>query len=830
MSFIEGEITVQFGGAVGPAGPAGNAVPIAANTVLANKTGDVANPTGTSIAELRTLLEIPAIVETASGLASATGLTTGQLVDLRGYLAEGDGGGQTLIYYSTGRAAKVSEFTTNGRTFIDNGFRFAGGGDSYFEAVNTTQVIATRFGVFPTPPGATEINCAPRFNAMLETCRSQFDANVMRGNYTVHLPPGIFIIGSKLIVKSGVGIIGSNAGTRIQKATSWTGDQYAFDFQGMTSGYCMLCTVKGLTISGGGAFRAFNLGISSVDAVNSLTFLQNEISEIILDCYEGLIGGNYTYSQSNKFSNWMSVGTIKTMIAATGNQNLIEYFDKEGTTSADEGPYIQWSGWTLKIGGTDYSGPSSGLRIVQCIIEGGGSALKHGISLTSCEQVHIEGIHIEYTACNGYWMKLLNCRNIFIYGYIFHGGTVVSSVYRTNKLSIVNTPGVNYDIFDGSDTVDLFDDVEIDADSSLKINKYITSTGSSVRYAGTNVEIDTVINRQMASAGYLGDGFSDTSIVHYAGANLLRNPSFEAGASSWSFDHSGDSSVVTYPDSTVASGKMMTVTRTANGVSYIYQGVSFFAGVPMTLTALVKCTSGSASAYVAPFISGGGLDGAALPYNTAAVGKGWQLLSTTFTPVSSAAGNVGFRSAAGLAFSLDAVCCTIGKHGQLDQTDFQSMQLSGKYVDFGAAAPTTGTFVVGSIRINSSPTVNGVLCWVCTTAGTPGTWTPIYSGVATDGALVVGRLQVGALNHIDFNGLGNNFLSGITYFRDGSGVAKGSFDGNTGSIATTASTTARAPLNLPHGTAPTAPVDGDIWTTSAGLYVRINGATVGPLS
>jgi hypothetical protein len=478
----------------------------------------------------------------------------------------------------------------------------------------------------------------------------------------------------------------------------------------------------------------------------------------------------------------MSVGAIKTMIAATGNQNVIEYFDKEGTTSSDAGPYIQWSGWTLKIGGTDYSGPSSGLRIVQCIIEGGGSALKHGISLTSCEQVHIEGIHIEYTACNGYWMKLLNSRNIFIYGYIFHGGTVVSSVYRTNKLSIVNTPGVNYDIFDGSDTADLFDDVEIDADSSLKINKYITSTGSSVRYVGTNVEVETVINRQMASAGYLGDGFSDTSIVHYAGSNLLRNPSFEAGDSSWSFDHSGDSSVVTYPDSTVASGKMMTVTRTANGVSYIYQGVSFFAGVPMTLTALVNCTSGSASAYVAPFISGGGLDGAALPYNTAAVGKGWQLVSITFTPISSGAGNVGFRSAAGLVFSLDACCCTIGKHGQLDQTDFQSMQLSGKYVDFGAAAPTTGTFVVGSIRINSSPTVNGILCWVCTTAGTPGTWTAIYSGVATDGALVVGRLQVGTLNHINFSGAGNNYFSGITYFRDGSGVQTGYFDGNTGLI------------------------------------------------
>lgn len=40
----------------------------------------------------------------------------------------------------------------------------------------------------------------------------------------------------------------------------------------------------------------------------------------------------------------------------------------------------------------------------------------------------------------------------------------------------------------------------------------------------------------------------------------------------------------------------------------------------------------------------------------------------------------------------------------------------------------------------------------------------------------------------------------------------------------------RASLRLRHGVAPTSPNDGDLWTTTAGLYVRINGVTVGPLS
>jgi len=45
-----------------------------------------------------------------------------------------------------------------------------------------------------------------------------------------------------------------------------------------------------------------------------------------------------------------------------------------------------------------------------------------------------------------------------------------------------------------------------------------------------------------------------------------------------------------------------------------------------------------------------------------------------------------------------------------------------------------------------------------------------------------------------------------------------------------AGTTALSSLRMAHGAAPTSPVDGDMWTTTAGLYVRINGATVGPLS
>jgi len=51
-----------------------------------------------------------------------------------------------------------------------------------------------------------------------------------------------------------------------------------------------------------------------------------------------------------------------------------------------------------------------------------------------------------------------------------------------------------------------------------------------------------------------------------------------------------------------------------------------------------------------------------------------------------------------------------------------------------------------------------------------------------------------------------------------------------GEIFTPASSSSRAGINLPHGVAPTSPVNGDCWTTTLGLYCYINGVTVGPYS
>lgn len=52
----------------------------------------------------------------------------------------------------------------------------------------------------------------------------------------------------------------------------------------------------------------------------------------------------------------------------------------------------------------------------------------------------------------------------------------------------------------------------------------------------------------------------------------------------------------------------------------------------------------------------------------------------------------------------------------------------------------------------------------------------------------------------------------------------------TGELFATASTAMQSGFNLTPGVAPSIPANGDLWTTSVGLYIQINGSTVGPLA
>jgi hypothetical protein len=111
------------------------------------------------------------------------------------------------------------------------------------------------------------------------------------------------------------------------------------------------------------------------------------------------------------------------------------------------------------------------------------------------------------------------------------------------------------------------------------------------------------------------------------------------------------------------------------------------------------------------------------------------------------------------------------------------------------------------------------------------------------GLYVIGYRSTGTIGtqygfHLDLNGTTGvtptltygiklENIAGTTAYAIHTGTGLVSFGDE---VLTVASSTTRAGLNIPHGSAPSSPVNGDMWTTTAGLFVRINGATIGPLS
>lgn len=147
--------------------------------------------------------------------------------------------------------------------------------------------------------------------------------------------------------------------------------------------------------------------------------------------------------------------------------------------------------------------------------------------------------------------------------------------------------------------------------------------------------------------------------------------------------------------------------------------------------------------------------------------------------------------------------------------------------------PSTGAIVVTNLETDSTTKVGRFAV-------------PHYTN-SEESLLVVGGAVTSTGGNIDFGGgsgvlntatqitfytaANNTTLTGTVRMRiNATGYVAVGTHTPTAFMHLSASSTAAASLCLPHGTAPTSPVNGDIWTTTAGLYVRINGATVGPLS
>jgi hypothetical protein len=104
------------------------------------------------------------------------------------------------------------------------------------------------------------------------------------------------------------------------------------------------------------------------------------------------------------------------------------------------------------------------------------------------------------------------------------------------------------------------------------------------------------------------------------------------------------------------------------------------------------------------------------------------------------------------------------------------------------------------------------------------------SGLKADFAAIRDVVN-GTVMHTNYNS-GAHILIQHTWdvapiFAGGVSVTAGGITVTGGKVTTLASAAvAGAGLNLPHGIVPNTPADGDVWTTTAGMFARINGASL----
>jgi hypothetical protein len=144
---------------------------------------------------------------------------------------------------------------------------------------------------------------------------------------------------------------------------------------------------------------------------------------------------------------------------------------------------------------------------------------------------------------------------------------------------------------------------------------------------------------------------------------------------------------------------------------------------------------------------------------------------------------------------------------------YQTLSGMSSYLTTATASTTYAPLASPSLTgvpLSTTAAVSTNTTQIATTAfviGQAGSATPLMdNGTAVTGTSLLYARQ----DHVHPSDTAKASLTGATF---------------TGLVTTPAATTTTAGLNLPHGAAPTAPVNGDIWTTTGGVFARINAGT-----
>jgi len=175
--------------------------------------------------------------KSVADLSATAGLTNGRVFKTKGYYTAGDGGGQEVVYRSSGKSGIT----------VDGGFYFAGpGADDYFEAVDKSVVNVQRFGA--TGNGTTDDTA--RLQSAIDFCED----NQVSSIFFPTANGEKYKLTEKLIILNGDLHLYSFGGNRVYLdggyIFSTEEDGILIDYGNSTSNASKALTITGLALKG----------------------------------------------------------------------------------------------------------------------------------------------------------------------------------------------------------------------------------------------------------------------------------------------------------------------------------------------------------------------------------------------------------------------------------------------------------------------------------------------------------------------------------------------------------------------------------------------------
>lgn len=651
------------------------------------------------------LVARPAAYATMAALRAVTPVA-GRAAGSTSYTQPGDGGAGQWVDVTGSPAA----FAHNGGTVIVPASGAGSDGSRARKRVYSGPVDCRWFGA----KGDDSTDNYAAIQAAIEAVADQQKtilADRPRTTGVVLIPAGIFRISQPLKLRPGVKIKGEGPASRIVEGPGFAG-----------AGLILIEKAASAVTTWNQWFSVTDLSFESTaaTAIKSIAtvVINGTFERLIFSCPRCIILD--TYTQKVTIRDIYSFGAVEQIVNIVGNDNIIDTLDKEGATGTSTEPYVYVRG--------------SMVTLRHILLEGTGHVNKAPMRLDTCGHVNIDGYWTELTAYNGHMIEIVNTVFANITGNHFRLLKAIHKVYvRASEVSFERISAANDDV----PWTDCFD---VDADSRVSFRHLESRRGTNTTKLGDlRWKIGTHTSFARSLVGTPNAGLpSETQTIALAQGNLLTNPSFEAGMYGWVTNGTA-TPTVSVVASEVSDGRMLRCDWTGGTAIGLFQNFAITAdmiGRELVFSAKVRHESANADSRVQAQAYGAGISSlgvSGLYYEQTTPGSGWHLLKIVIVPAEAGALSVGIASYISTTGTFYVDDCQLGfgnvAGGSIGK--YQSIELGGRTVISASAYPTTGTWKLNDLTINTDSSTNGIWGWVCVNVTGSGVWAPIQLAMAT---------------------------------------------------------------------------------------------------